>query len=271
MKRIALLLLTVTLVLVGCRQISSDEDTSSLIDNATQMQYIDPAQFAYATGNGEVANAVSKTAFSQPIECAYNGQTLTIDTPRFTGLPVEAVYSYKKTYAFIDGYVVFDVATEDGSIFLKVDKNGNILEVGADYLALNAGRDISKYLPKTAEQQIDIEPNLKGMVIGTDVAKIQLGDEGNYVQYLYSTDGERISDGYDYISYFYNGLAMICNDKKVGLIDEKGTVVLPPSIAFDTVVYPPTGREFHPLFMFEDAFIISIGGEFAVVNIQRDR
>ncbi|MBR6559002.1 MAG: WG repeat-containing protein [Clostridia bacterium] len=56
--------------------------------------------------------------------------------------------------------------------------------------------------------------------------------------YLCLSSGEQISRGYDFIGCFYNGLALIENDNKIGLIDESGNEILSPCIEYDTVLYP---------------------------------
>ncbi len=279
MKRIIILVICLMCMLTACKQadlsrdISSQSNThespdkiSNSIDNTSDIQYIDPSQFTFSTGNSEITNSVSRNAFTKPIECMYNGTKITIDTPKFTGIPVEAVYSYKKTYDFIDGYVIFDVATDNGLIYFKVDKNGKILDVNSNYQMITAGRSSNKYMSEILEAAKSIS---SGRLIGNNVVIEQFGEPGNYIQYLYSVDGERLSDGYDSIGYFFNGLALTETDNKVGLIDENGNVVLSPSIPFDTIIYPPKNKGFYLNFMFEDAFVIPVDGEFAIINIQR--
>ncbi len=218
-------------------------------------------QLTFSKGNGAVAKAASKTAFTQPIACTYDGESIQIQAPQFTGIPVDAVWSHKKFYEFVDGTTIFDVATEDGTLYCKVDTNGTMTSTDTDYLRLASGRDIGKYLPKT-----ELRP--EGRLLGDEVEVRQFGEFGSYTQYLYSTAGECLSDAYDTIGYFFNGLALVTKDKKVGLIDEKGNEVLTPSIAYDTVAYG-NGLEWYPAYMFEDAFVLPIGGEFAVIRIQR--
>lgn len=176
-----------------------------------------------------------------------------------------SVYSYKKSYQFIDGYVIFEVATDAGLTYFKVDKNGKIVFTGDDYQTIIDGTNQDKYMK---EFITSTEPQ-ESRVVGNNVMIKQFGEPGNYVQYLYSVNGGRLSEGYDSIGYFFNGLALTIENNKIGLIDEKGTEVLTPNIEFDTILYPPKSKGFYPDFMFEDAFVLPIGGEFAIINIQR--
>ncbi len=240
----------------------------SYASDNSKTEYIEPSQLSFSSGNGEIKNSVSRSTFTKPIECMYNGKKITIDTPKFTGIPVESTYSYKKNFDFIDGYVIFDVATS-GTIHLKVDKNGKIVAKDNDYQKITAGRDSNKYMEEILNAQKSQEGKIDGRIVGNNVMIKQSGEEGNYVQYLYSVDGKRLSDGYDSIGYFFNGLALAIKDNKVGLIDEKGNAVLSPCIKFDTVVYPPNEKGFYLDFMFEDAFVLPIDGEFAIININR--
>ncbi len=280
MKKITVLFLLLVFILSGCKQINTSKNTSSensenkSSDNVlnstsdnSQIQYINPSQFTFSIGDGEITNHISKDTFTKPFECTYNGKKITINTPNFTGIPVEAVYSYKASYQFIDGHVIFDVATDNGLMYFKVDKNGKTVAVNSDYKAISAGRDSNKYMAQFVSKQDEIVSH--GRRIGNDVVVEQFGEPGSYMQYLYSVTGERLSEGYDTISYFFNGLALVTKDKKIGIIDEKGNEVLAPSISFDTIVYPPDNKKFSLSFVFEDAFVISIDGEFAVINIQR--
>lgn len=261
MKKIMVLVVSLVCLLTACKQSSQPSHTqSSTINNSESF-----SQYSFSKGDGEVKNAVSKNSFTQPIKCTYNGKEITITPPQFTGIPVQSVYSYKSNYHFIDGYVIFDVSTDNGLMYFKVDKNGKIVSVNNDYTEITEGRESDKYMKEFATSQ-EIQG---GRIVGNDIMIKQLGEPGSYVQYLYSVDGECLSDGYDSISYFFNGLALTVKDKKVGLIDEKGNEILTPSISFDTVIYPPNNNEYYLVFMFEDAFVIPFGGEFAVINIQR--
>ena len=123
---------------------------------------------------------------------------------------------------------------------------------------------------------IDTKGNEYNILPGTDSIRgttdvVQEGEPGAYVQYLHDADGKRLSDGYDSISYFFGGLALINKDNKMGLIAQDGTVVLPPTIAFDTVRWPTWGTKykgFRHAFMDGNTFLVSIGGEIAVITVE---
>ncbi|MBR3844422.1 MAG: WG repeat-containing protein [Clostridia bacterium] len=112
-------------------------------------------------------------------------------------------------------------------------------------------------------------------VIGEKTVVIQTGTSGNYRQWLYSITGELLNqESFSSIGYFYNGLALIDQNKKIGLIDETGKIVVTPSLTYDTVVDHygedfEKSREYVPKFMDEDACIVPINGYVAVVTIQR--
>ena len=97
----------------------------------------------------------------------------------------------------------------------------------------------------------------------------QEGAPGNYTQYLYDLQGNRISGGYDSISYFYDGLALVKKGNKLGLISADGTVVLEPCIECDVVTYSPKDRGFSYAFMDQNAFLVPIGGEIAVITVDK--
>ena len=108
-----------------------------------------------------------------------------------------------------------------------------------------------------------------GRSIGDKTFLKQEGEPGNYTQYLYDLQGNRISGGYDSISHFYDGLALIKKGNKLGLISADGTVVLEPCIECDVVTYPPRNDGFSYAFMDQNAFVIPIGGEIAIVTIEK--
>lgn len=83
-------------------------------------------------------------------------------------------------------------------------------------------------------------------------------------------DDEPLTDYYDTIGYFYNGLALVTKDRKVGIIDEKGNELLAPVISYDKIRYHKDKR-FYVHIMDQDAFILPIGGELAVINIKREK
>ncbi len=104
---------------------------------------------------------------------------------------------------------------------------------------------------------------------GCNTIVVQEGEPGAYVQYLYDIQGNCLSDGYDAISYFFDGLALIKKDNRLGIIDSNGKVILAPTIDYDIVTYPPKGRGFSVDFLNENAFVLPIGGELAVITIDK--
>lgn len=108
-----------------------------------------------------------------------------------------------------------------------------------------------------------------GVIRGNKVAVVQTGKAGNYTQQLYSITGEALGNKYDSIGYFYNGLALTVKDNKVGFIDEKGNEVLKPVISYDKLDFTDKKVGYYPIYMNEDAFILPINGEFAVITIKR--
>ena len=106
-------------------------------------------------------------------------------------------------------------------------------------------------------------------VIGDGVVVAKTGEPGAYEQQLYRVTGEVLSDTFDFIGYFYHGLVLAIRDNKVGLIDDQGNTVLEPTIAYDKLEYLPKDKGYSIPFMEEDAFVLPIGGEFAIITIGR--
>lgn len=259
---IMVIVLLLSAMAVGCEPASGFKTKST--ESSAESTVSTKLEFSYKS-DGELVSTVSKTEFSAPIEFDFNGSNIILDTPRFTGLPVDSVYSYKDYYYFSNGCTVFQVASSDGLIYCSVDKAGKIVNSSSNFADVKQKTDVSEYLPKKTDSQTDVNDRL----IGDGLVIHQVGEPGKYVQYLYSSDGTLLSDGYDSIGYFYNGIALIQKGNKIGLIDENGNELLSPTVSFDTVKYPPKDHEFDPTFIIEDAFILPIGGEFAVINIIR--
>lgn len=305
------------------------DDVRAFVDTYT---YTPALSHPFADAGVELKYVADKDAFSFPIVCHYAGKTITVHTPKFTGIPTTSVY-YQMNFQYKPGgYFRVEICMESGGKTFLVDRDGRIVnddytfvpnsttavdptDIGAEYsagdgiyiyagdanangatlygLMDNAGKAITtaQYTSKNivfslgyamAQKAdgtwvgIDIKGNeynilpATGSIRGTtDV--VQEGEPGAYVQYLHDADGKRLSDGYDSISYFFGGLALIEKDNKMGLIAQDGTVVLPPTIAFDTVRWPTWGtayRGFHHAFMDGNTFLVSIGGEMAVITVE---
>ena len=201
----------------------------------------------------EIIELVSKNANGKKTVDLGDTEIIVL-APRFTGIKIDEIYSYKDYYAFNnDGLVSVMV----GSDYYVVNKNGEIV----DYVDTPLQKDIKHYG--------DSAVNGEGTQIGDNVKVIMTGEVGNYQQRLHTLDGKPLSDYFHNISYFYNGLALVEKDNKIGIIDESGATVLEPCIVYDKITYPPKVREFSVEFMNQDAFIIPIGGELAVINIKR--
>lgn len=130
---------------VGCEPASSSEteSTESYVESTVSTKL----EFSYKS-DGELISTVSKTEFSSPIEFDFNGSKIILDTPRFTGLPVDSVYSYKDYYYFSNGCTVFQVASSDGLIYCSVDKAGKIVNSSSNFADVKQKTDVSEYLPK---------------------------------------------------------------------------------------------------------------------------
>ena len=288
------------------------------------------ASYNFSNVDVNVNYTADKSAFSNPISCTYGEETITVNAPRFTGIPVNSVY-YQQNYRFSESGVTLNICTDTGKRTFLIDKNGHILSddymsvtnnsqtvvpsnIGARYSAGNGmyvytdgsttedgeplyglknstGKVITKtqYLgyhinfydgyavvKKADGTYVVIDTNGKeygtlpgGSSNGCETVVVQTGVPGTYLQFLYDIYGHCLSDGYDAISYFYDGLALIKKDNKIGIIDSHGKVILAPTIDYDIVTYPPKGRGFSVDFLDENAFLLPIGGEFAVITIDK--
>ncbi len=209
----------------------------------------------------ETISIAPRVQHTEPYTFTLNGEAVTVNLPLFTGLMTNEVSTYKETFDFEDGAVVFRTRTESEERFLRVDKAGRLLDGSYPYPSLpdvDWLHDPGLYTTHEA-----------GRVIGRNLVVAQEGEPGSYTQYLCGLDGKRLSDGYDSIGYFYNGIAAVTKDFKLGFIDEAGNQLLEPCIEFDAVTYPPTERYFLPIAMWEDALILPIGGEIAIITLTR--
>ena len=322
LKSLALFTLIAAL-LMGCETAPATpkvENTDTNADNLSSYRFTDAGV--------ELENVADKGTFASPIVCPYEGKTITVHPPKFTGIPTTSVY-HQQNFQCNDGCFMLTVALESGAQTFLVDRSGKIVndhytlvpnststvnpaDIGAEYAAGDgiyiyagsvddnilyglkdaAGKAITppRYTSEKIEFSmgyavgrkadgvyvgIDTKGNEYSLLPGTGTLRgsthvVQEGEPGAYVQYLHDTDGKRLSDGYDSISYFFGGLALISKGNKMGLIAQNGTVVLPPTIAFDTVKWPTWGtlyEGFHHAFMDGNAFLVSLGGEMAVITI----
>ncbi len=108
-------------------------------------------------------------------------------------------------------------------------------------------------------------------VMGKDVIRrCYIDSNDGLIFYLYNFKGERISDGYLYISGFTDGIAFIVTkDRKLGFIDELGNVLLEPCIAYDDIEYP-FEVDYYPDSFMESTIILPIGGEMAIITVEQN-
>lgn len=181
-------------------------------------------------------------------------------------------------YAAGDGIYIYAGSVDDNTLYGLMDNTGKAItpprytsekiEFSMEY-AVAQKADGTRVGIDTKGNEYPILPSASSIRGNTNV--VQEGEPGAYVQYLHDADGNRLSDGYDSISYFFGGLALINKDNKMGLLAGDGTVVLPPTVAFDTVKWPTWGTQyegFHHAFVDGNAFLVSIDGEMAVITIE---
>lgn len=213
----------------------------------------------YGKGDATLKHTISKDDCIGP----FKGKNVTVSAPIYTGIPADAVYSYKDFFPCLDGVILFRVAFEDRAQTIALDKTGTRVEDPKRTLT------VSDYLP---DPWFVETPWGTQYLIGDRVFIKQTGEPGNYEQQLFNLNDEAISDKFDTIGYFYNGIALIEKNQKYGLISDTGEVLLAPCIPIDTVVYEYETKEkpFYASYMFEDAFVLPVGGEFAIFTITRE-
>ena len=207
--------------------------------------------------SGFIVTPSSKDVFNEDYTFEWNGQKITIKKPVYTGIPTDKVYTYKAYYEFNEnGYA--SMSTSFG--YFTVDRDGKVYDYkGYEY----------------ARNNINLYSGFKDGQKSATTKVIQTGEPGNFKQRLHSLDKTPLSDYFDHISYFYNGLALVQLDGKIGFIDETGAVVVEPMIPYDHIVYPldepkQDKKGFWIPFFTGDAFIVPIGGEMAVIRLERE-
>ncbi|MBQ9976003.1 MAG: WG repeat-containing protein [Clostridia bacterium] len=186
-----------------------------------------------------------------PTDFVYDGERVTLNGPYFTGIPTDSTMSYRKRYAFENGLVGFEVILGKGAnkCFL-VDKTGTIV-------------NFNHYTDNVVSDSAVISTYPEGLEI------VQTGEPNAYEQQLFTTGGRALSEKFDSIGFFYNGLALVTRDGRVGIIDSDGKTLLSPCIAYDDLRYPPDNKGFWVRYMCEDAFVLPIDSEFAVFTLTR--
>ncbi len=205
---------------------------------------------------GVTFNYAPKNQDVFPTSFNYNGAKITVNAPVFTGLKTKNAYTYKEFFAFENSQVVVSVLAKDnnGNDTLKhllLDKSGKVIDTDFDRHSTVSNRAaISKY-PE-----------------GVEV--VQTGEAGNYEQYLATTDGEILSEKFDEIGFFNDGIALARRENKIGFISIDGETLLEPSIEIDDVRYTPDYyRCYQVKHITDDAFIVSIDGQLAIITLER--
>ena len=270
------ILITTTFLFYGCTPNTSIETNAPTVSataiqtapaaSATSGTTAAPQETAttsnisiYGKGDATLKHAISKDDCIGP----FKGKNVTVSAPIYTGIPADAVYSYKDFFPCLDGVILFRVAFEDGAQTIALDKTGARVENPKRTLK------VSDYLP---DPWFVETPWGTQYLIGDGVFIKQTGEPGSYQQQLFNLNGDAISDKFDTIGYFYNGIALIEKDGNVGLLSDTGEVFLEPCIPMDTVTYEYEikTKTFSIGYMFEDAFVLPVGGEFAIFTITRE-
>ncbi|MBR6632694.1 MAG: hypothetical protein IKL05_00140 [Clostridia bacterium] len=189
-----------------------------------------------------------------PVKFEYNGETITINAPIYTGLKTDNISTYKKFFAFENDVLVLTATTLNGKTneerFLLLDKSGKL--INTDYHSYSAIKDRAK---------ISSYPN------GIEI--LQTGESGAYQQQLYK-DGVAISENFDEIGFFNNGLALARRGNKYGIISLDGETIAEPFIESDDYRYTPDfTRSYQVKHMTDDAFVLSVNGELVIFTITR--
>ncbi len=183
-----------------------------------------------------------------PKEFIYNGQKVIVNLV-FTGIPIDSVLSYKAFYAFEGGATVFECCLNGENRKLLVDTSGEILDTNYPrHTTVTDYKKITHY-------------------DGATLKSVEADDTRRF--FLQDPQGKTLSDMFDYISCVYNGLSVVQLDEKIGFIDSQGNTLLEPCIEYDRLFYPPNREGFWIKYMTEDAFVLPIDGEFAIITLTR--
>ena len=184
----------------------------------------------------------------------YNGESVTINYPKFTGFKTNNIKTYKEFFAFENNSLVLTALEEETlkERHFLIDRTGKIIDI--DYPSHTAVTDRAK---------ISCYPE------GIEV--VQTGEPGAYKQQLYK-DGVAISDIFDEIGFFNNGIALARVGNKYGFISIEGETLVEPFIEADDLRYSPDyNRGYQVKHMTDDAFVLPINGELAIITLTRTK
>ncbi len=222
-------------------------------------EYLKTPDFQYEKVNLVTLNEGQTTCYAPlqlekfPVTFDYNGESVTINEPIFTGIKTNSVKTYKEFFAFENGFLVLTALEE---------KNGKITE---RYLLLNKDGEVTntEYPSSTA-----VKNRVKISTYPEGVEVVQTGEVGEYKQQLYK-NGSSISESFDEIGFFNNGLALARKKNKYGIISLDGDTLVEPFIEIDDLKYPPDNRCYQVKHLTDDAFILPINGELVVFTLTR--
>ena len=93
---------------------------------------------------------------------------------------------------------------------------------------------------------------------------------GKYLDQLVDLEGNPLNEElFDHIGDFYQGLGITRRDRKLGLMDNKGNVLIEPIFPFDKTEYPGSTWKFLPQVLNEDLLLIPIDGKVGIIKITR--
>ncbi len=139
---------------------------------------------------------------------------------------------------------------------------------GQDHpVVINTGGEILGKLPEACT----------GRAIGCNMIAVQTKENQQPKQWIYHASGQLLTDRwFDTVGYVYNGLVPVTANQTLYVVDQQGKLVENVSLVYDamTTVYGESQEKtqtYHPYIMNEDALIMPIKGQVAVVSIQRNQ
>lgn len=139
MKKLAVIILT-CILLASCTEVPTVEnippesdvtevippetDTTEVVDISGQYEGV-----TFGKAGSDLLYKVPREGCVLPLTFEYNGEKVTVNAPIYTGLPAEAVTSYKRSFIFRDGKLSLDVSTDKGMKSFLIDKNGVCLDM----------------------------------------------------------------------------------------------------------------------------------------------